>query len=58
MTDRSHERANDESRERLASLISSLTPTQLAIDLGEGCDAAAGTLTICHATTPGVLDIP
>jgi hypothetical protein len=58
MTDWSHQRANDKSRERLASLISTLTPIQLAIDLGEGCDASAGTLTICYATTPGVLDIP
>ena len=36
MTDRSFERANDESRERLARLAASLTPSQMAIDLGEG----------------------
>jgi DinB superfamily len=41
MTDRSFQRANDESRERLASLISTLTPTQLAIDLGEGWTVAS-----------------
>ncbi|MGD0248002.1 MAG: maleylpyruvate isomerase N-terminal domain-containing protein [Candidatus Limnocylindrales bacterium] len=36
MTDRSFVRANDESRERLARLVETLTPSQLAIDLGEG----------------------
>jgi hypothetical protein len=48
MTDRapatrqaSFQRANDESRERLASLISTLTPTQLTIDLGEGWTVAS-----------------
>jgi DinB superfamily/Mycothiol maleylpyruvate isomerase N-terminal domain len=41
MTDRSFQRANDESRERLANLISTLTPTQLAIDLGEGWTVAS-----------------
>jgi len=42
MTDRSHERANDESRERLARLIATLTPTQLRVDLGEGWTVASG----------------
>lgn len=41
MTDRSFQRANDESRERLAGLISTLTPTQLTIDLGEGWTVAS-----------------
>ncbi len=48
MTDRapasgqaSLQRANDESRERLDSLVSTLTPTQLAIDLGEGWTVAS-----------------
>jgi len=35
------QRANDESRQRLASLISTLTPDQLAIDLGEGWTVAS-----------------
>ena len=35
MTDRSFERANDESRARLACLVETLTPAQLEIDLGE-----------------------
>jgi hypothetical protein len=42
MTDRSHERANDESRERLARLVATLTPTQLRVDLGEGWTVASG----------------
>lgn len=42
MTDRSHERANDESRERLARLLATLTPTQLRVDLGEGWTVASG----------------
>ncbi|HEX7498021.1 MAG TPA: hypothetical protein VF344_06120 [Candidatus Limnocylindrales bacterium] len=41
MTDRSFEHANDLSRERLAGLILTLTPTQLAIDLGEGWTVAS-----------------
>jgi hypothetical protein len=36
MVDRSHERANDESRAELAALISGLTHEQLRTDLGEG----------------------
>ena len=32
----SFQRANDESRERLAKLVRTLTPTEMAIDLGEG----------------------
>jgi uncharacterized damage-inducible protein DinB len=36
VTDRSFERANDESRERLARLIATLTPAQLAVDVGGG----------------------
>lgn len=36
MTDRSFERANDESRERLARVIATLTPSQLAVDVGGG----------------------
>jgi uncharacterized damage-inducible protein DinB len=36
MTDRSFQRANDESRERLARLVATLTPAQLAVDLGGG----------------------
>jgi hypothetical protein len=36
MTDRSFQRANDESQERLARLAAALTPTQLHVDLGEG----------------------
>lgn len=36
MTDRSFQRANDESRERLARLVATLTSAQLATDLGEG----------------------
>ncbi len=34
--DRSHERANDESRAELAALVAGLTEEQLRIDLGEG----------------------
>jgi hypothetical protein len=41
MMDRSFQRLNDESRERLAGLIATLTPTQLAIDLGEGWTVAS-----------------
>jgi hypothetical protein len=41
MTDRGFQRANDESRERLARLVETLTPTQLAVDLGEGWKALA-----------------
>jgi hypothetical protein len=36
LTDRSFERANAESRARLARLAATLTPAQLATDLGEG----------------------
>jgi len=35
------ERANDESRARLAHLVKTLTPTQLEIDLGEGWTVAS-----------------
>jgi hypothetical protein len=41
MTDRSFEKANDESRERLARLVAGLTPSQLAIDLGGGWTVAS-----------------
>ena len=41
MTDRSFERANDESRARLARLAATLTPTQLEIELGEGWTVAS-----------------
>lgn len=41
MTDRGFQRANDESRERLARLVETLTPTQLAVDLGEGWTVAS-----------------
>jgi len=41
MTDRSFERANDESRRRLARLVESLTSVQLAVDLGEGWTVAS-----------------
>ncbi len=41
MTDRSHERANDESRERMAGLLATLTPAQMAVDLGEGWTVAS-----------------
>jgi hypothetical protein len=46
MTDRSFERANDQSRERLARLIATLTPARLAIDLGRGWTVAAA---LAHA---------
>jgi hypothetical protein len=36
MVDRSHERANDESRAEVAALVSGLTQQQLRSDLGEG----------------------
>jgi len=36
MTNRSFQRANDQSRERLARLVAPLTPAQLAVDLGGG----------------------
>jgi len=36
MIDRSFERANDETRARLARMAATLTPAQLAADLGEG----------------------
>ena len=39
MVDRSHERANDESRVELADLVAGLTPQQLRVDLGEGWSA-------------------
>ncbi|HEX7491535.1 MAG TPA: DinB family protein [Candidatus Limnocylindrales bacterium] len=41
MTDRSFEHLNDESRERLARLVKSLTPSQLEIELGEGWTVAS-----------------
>jgi Flp pilus assembly pilin Flp len=41
MTDRSFQEANDESRRRLASLVASLTPAQLEVDLGEGWTVAS-----------------
>lgn len=41
MTDRSFERVNDESRERLGRMTAELTPAQLAIDLGEGWTVAS-----------------
>jgi uncharacterized damage-inducible protein DinB len=37
----SFQRANDESRERLTQLVATLTPTQLAADLGEGWTVAS-----------------
>ena len=36
MADRSHERANDESRAEVAALVAGLTQHQLRADLGEG----------------------
>ena len=39
--DRSFQRQNDDSRERLARLVATLTPTQLSIDLGEGWTVAS-----------------
>ncbi len=44
--DRSFQRLNDESRERLARLAATLTPTQLSIDLGEGWTVASA---LAHA---------
>lgn len=41
MTDRSFERANNESRARLASLVATLTPAELATDLGESWTVAS-----------------
>ena len=41
MTDRSFIRANDESLERLANLVATLTPAQLEIELGEGWTVAS-----------------
>ena len=41
MANRSHQRANDESRARLARLAATLTPTQLRVDLGEGWTVAS-----------------
>ncbi len=41
MTDRSFERANDQSRERLARLIATLTPARMAVDLGGGWTVTA-----------------
>ena len=46
MTDRSFQRANDESRERLAQLVTTLTPGQLAVDLGDGWTVASA---LAHA---------
>ncbi len=39
MVDRSHERANEESRAELAALVAELTPDELRADLGEGWSA-------------------
>jgi hypothetical protein len=39
MVDRSHERANEESRAELAALVAGLTQEQLRTDLGEGWSA-------------------
>jgi uncharacterized damage-inducible protein DinB len=41
MVERTFERANDESRERLARLVAGLTPALLEIDLGEGWTVAS-----------------
>lgn len=41
MSDRSFERDNDESRERLARLVATLTPADLKADLGEGWTVAS-----------------
>lgn len=41
MSDRSFERANNESRERLAHVIATLTPAKLEADLGEGWTVAS-----------------
>jgi uncharacterized damage-inducible protein DinB len=41
MSDRSFVRANEETRERLARLVATLTPAQLEIDLGEGWTVAS-----------------
>ena len=41
MTDRTFQRDNDESRERLARLVETLTPGQLRFDLGEGWTVAS-----------------
>ena len=46
MTDRSFERANEESRDRLARMVSTLTPVQLETDLGEGWTVASA---LAHA---------
>lgn len=39
MVDRSHERANEESRAEVAALVADLTQEQLVADLGEGWSA-------------------
>jgi hypothetical protein len=41
MTERDFQRANDRSRERLAAMVATLTPTQLSIPLGEGWTVAS-----------------
>ena len=41
MTDRSFQRPNDQSRERLARLVETLTPAQLAVDVGGGWSVAS-----------------
>lgn len=41
MTDRGFQDANDQSRERLARLVATLTPARLAVDLGEGWTVAS-----------------
>ena len=41
MTDRSFQHANDQARARLARLVATLTPAQLAVDLGGGWTVAS-----------------
>ncbi|MGA3057718.1 MAG: DinB family protein [Candidatus Limnocylindrales bacterium] len=41
MTDRGFQRANDESRQRLAHLVETLTPAKMAVDLGGGWTVAS-----------------
>jgi hypothetical protein len=41
MTDRSFQRANDESREHLARVVGNMTPDKLAVDLGGGWTVAS-----------------
>jgi uncharacterized damage-inducible protein DinB len=46
MTDRSFQRENDQSRERLARLVATMTPAHLAVDLGGGWTVASA---LAHA---------